>query len=552
MLARRIAQNTWAHRSVQSLFRETCNANPDKPAIVHDGQTITFAQLLDRVDRLTHALIRAGVGKGDVVATLPAPTPEFAVAFFAALQAGAIVNPLNLMWERDVLAAVMRRNAPRVLVTVGTYNRRDYLELLLQCFGAAASGNATPTTPRPAQVLVADDAAALPEGFTRIADFVAASGAPDLAAIEARVRDFDPRARQFICQTSGSTGLPKSALWNHRSPLSTAHFLAVNLGLTGDDRWINLSPFFHNSGICVGLVMCLAYGGNTLYLSDRFDADQAVETIQAEGIEATFGFGAHWTAMRASPKYRADRFAIRKALVAGPPKFYGFVEEMCPPDSAILNLYAQTENGPLVTLTEIGNVDVELRRANSGRPLPGVQVKITDLDSGAPLPDGQRGRIWYRSPYLFLGYLQEDGSVRLPLDADGYFDSGDCGVMSGGYLTYTERLGGMVKSGGENVSLAKVADALAEVFKAEFLNVHAVAIPDPFWGDRVVAVARPKVPGHVSLADLKARCKDALAAYEIPRNLLEWDGPWPVSPEGKLGVKELTQFAVERVDVGQR
>jgi fatty-acyl-CoA synthase len=67
-----------------------------------------------------------------------------------------------------------------------------------------------------------------------------------------------------------------------------------------------------------------------------------------------------------------------------------------------------------------------------------------------------------------------------------------------------------------------------------------------------VAVARPKTPGGVTLADLKARCKDALAAYEIPRNLLEWDGPWPVSPEGKLGVKELTQFAVARVDVGQR
>ena len=382
MLAKRISQHTWAYRSVQSLFRQTCKANADKAAIVHDGQRISYAQLLQRVDRLTHALVRAGVGKGDVVATLPAPTPDFAVAFFAVLQAGAIVNPLNLMWERDVLAAVMRRNAPRVLVTVGSYNRRDYLELLLQCFGASASGNASPTTPRPAHVLVADDEAALPEGFTRLGDFVAEAGAPDAAAIEARVRDFDPSERQFICQTSGSTGLPKSALWNHRSPLSTAHFLAVNLGLTEDDRWINLSPFFHNSGICLSLVMGLAYAGNTVYLSDRFDPDQAVETIQNEGIEATFGFGAHWTAMRTSPRFQPDRFAIGKALVAGPPRFYRFVEEMCPPGSAILNLYAQTENGPLVTLTEIGNVDVELRRSNSGRPFPGVQVRVTDLESG--------------------------------------------------------------------------------------------------------------------------------------------------------------------------
>jgi fatty-acyl-CoA synthase len=401
-------------------------------------------------------------------------------------------------------------------------------------------------------VLVAGETTALPAGFTHLAHFVAAAGAPDIAAIQTRVREFDPADRQFICQTSGSTGLPKSALWNHRSPLSTAHFLAVNLALTEDDRWINLSPFFHNSGMCVTLTMCLAYAGITVYLFDRFDPNEAVETIQNEGIAATFGFGAHWTAMRTSPQYVREKFGITKALVAGPPKFYRYVEEMCPPGSDILNLYAQTENGPLVSLTELGNIDSSLRAANSGRPLPGVQVKITDLDSNELLPDGRPGRLWYKSPYLFLGYLQEDGSMKLPLDDDGYFDSGDCGLMAGGYLTYIERLGGMVKSGGENVSLAKVADALVELFKDEFHNVHAVAVPDPYWGDRVVAVARPKSPGSITIAELKARCKTALAAYEIPRDLVEWDGPWPVSPEGKLGVKELVQWAVKRVDVSQR
>jgi acyl-CoA synthetase (AMP-forming)/AMP-acid ligase II len=72
-----------------------------------------------------------------------------------------------------------------------------------------------------------------------------------------------------------------------------------------------------------------------------------------------------------------------------------------------------------------------LRAANSGRPLPGVQVKITDLDSNALPPDGRPARLGYKSPYLFLGYLQEDGSVKLPLDDDGCFDSGDCGLMAG-------------------------------------------------------------------------------------------------------------------------
>ncbi|HEU0197278.1 MAG TPA: class I adenylate-forming enzyme family protein, partial [Nevskiaceae bacterium] len=303
MLSERIARNAWAHASMQALFREACRFHPDKAAIIYRGERIRYGRLQARVDRLTQALMAAGVGVGDVVSTLPSPTPDFAVVFLAALQAGATINPLNLMWERDVLAAILGRNKPRVLVTVGRYGKRDYLELLQRCFGQAVTDNAAAPAARPQCTLVATDVtevADLPPGFTRLSDFQASATDVDLAAIEARVRTFDPLQHQFICQTSGSTGLPKSALWAHRTPLSTAHFLAVHLGLSEQDRWINLSPFFHNSGMCCTLAMGLAYAGITLHLSERFNPDEAVATIQDEGIEATFGFSAHWVAMRAS------------------------------------------------------------------------------------------------------------------------------------------------------------------------------------------------------------------------------------------------------------
>ena len=555
MLAERIYSNAWANQSVQALFRETCSRVPDKTAIVFRGQATSYRQLQRRVDDLAQGLIHAGVGPGDIVSTLPSPTPDFVVAFFAALQAGATVNPLNLMWERDVLAAVLQRNAPRVLITTAQHGKTDYVRLLQQCFGEADADNVTSRAKRPAHVLVSDDAVAtaeLPEGFIRLRDFEAAAAPGERTAIEKRVHDFDALNVQFICQTSGSTGLPKSALWNHRSPLSTAHFLAVNMGLTESDRWINLSPFFHNSGMCCTIAMGFAYAGLTVHLSERFDPDEAVQTIQDEGIAATFGFSAHWVAMRGSNHYEADKFKLKAALVAGPPSFYHDVRGMCGRHARILNLYAQTENGPLVALTELGNVDEELRASNSGRPLPGVELKICDVDSGTPLPDGKPGQIWYKSPYLFAGYLQADGSVQRPLDAEGYFASGDYGFVRGGYLNFIERLGGVVKSGGENVSLAKVSAALVAEFSAEFETLHAVAIADPFWGDRVVAIGRPRSPGAVTTEAMRARCKARLAAYEIPRTLLEWHEPWPVSAEGKLGVKQLREYAAAHVDTSQR
>lgn len=118
MLIERITRNAWAYHSVQALFRETCHTNATRQAIVFRKQAITYQQLLDGVDRLTHALLEAGIGRGDVVSVLPSPTPDFAVVYFAVLQTGAIVNPLNLMWNSDQLSTVLQRNAPRAIVTV--------------------------------------------------------------------------------------------------------------------------------------------------------------------------------------------------------------------------------------------------------------------------------------------------------------------------------------------------------------------------------------------------------------------------------------------------
>lgn len=94
--------------------------------------------------------------------------------------------------------------------------------------------------------------------------------------------------------------------------------------------------------------------------------------------------------------------------------------------------------------------------------------------------------------------------------------------------------------------------ALAAEFGVEFEAIHAVAIPDPYWGDRVVAIGRPRKSGLVTTELMRLRCRDVLAAYEIPRNLVEWHEPWPVTAEGKLGVKALREHAMLHIDTSIR
>lgn len=551
MLQERIQRHDWYHRTIPQLFAETCAALPDKPAIVFEGRTTSFGALQAEVDRVSQALLDLGISKGDVVTTLPSPTPEFAVLYFATLQVGAVVNPLNLLWGTLEFSGVLPRNAPAVIVTVDQYGGRDYLQLLreslpdLQFHGAGKVSSAS--VPSLRQLVCVSREGRRHEGVLDFDDWVAAVREVDAGRI-AQLRDEGHATDiQFICQTSGTTGLSKSALWDHRPPLATVNFAAKALAYTEDERYINLSPFYHNSGI-FALNLNLVLAGTTLYLMEAFRPAPALDLIDREGITATFGFEAHWQGLRRVPGFEQKRFTVRKALLAGEPTTIDLVRSMCPPGAVINSLYAQTENGPLISLSEHDCVDARINRSTHGRPLPGVEVVIKDIDTGERVPQGQAGEICYRSPYMFRGYLGQPDETRQAYDAEGYFHSGDYGNFDNGYITYLGRLGGVVKSGGENVSTTRVSTLLLEVFADRFEDVKTVGIPDEYWGARVVSLVRTR--DGAPLADdaaLREACKGKMAAYEIPRNFLAWEGEWPVSPEGKINFKALQAWAQEQL-----
>ena len=536
LLAERIRTNAWATQTVQAILRETCQVQPEKTALLYSGTEMTYRELQERVDSLTLELQERGISRGDVVSVLPSPTPDSVIVYFAVLQAAAIINPLNLLWSAQEFTAIVKRNAPKAIIAVDEYAGRNYLQVVEESLGESQP------------LLIAAGEPATDSTWLRLNDLLnRAPSANERAAIEQLVASADSEDIQFICQTSGSTGLSKSALWNHRPPLATANFAAAATGLTPEDKYLNAAPFFHNSGICTAMTMAVAYAGITLQLFDSFNPNEALEAIATHGLTTTFGFAAHWKALRQSPNFNPETFSMSKVILAGDAKLYDNVREMCGPDATLVNLYAQTENGPLVSLTELGCIDENLRRNNSGRPLPGVEVVIRDLADDSILADGQPGEICYRSPFLFQGYLQEDGTHLLPLDEDGYFRSGDYGQLDGGYLTYIERLGGVVKSGGENVSLAQVTSLLQDTFSNTFDNVLAVAVPDDYWGSMVVALVRCSETTTLDRDELREACRNSMARYEIPQQFIRYDGPWPVTPEGKMNVKALNRYAEEAV-----
>lgn len=543
MLSERIRGNDWYRHTVQQLFVRTCEERGDFPALYYEGTHTSYRELHEQVDALTAGLIAQGIGAGDVVSVLPSPTPEFVVVYFAVLQAGATFNALNLLWGRTEFAGVIARNGPKMIIVVDEHNGRNYADVLREAMGGwdAADGRVRcAAAPNLERMVCVARKGPVPEGFTDIAELSTPIAAADRATIRTRVEASQVTDVQFICQTSGSTGLSKSALWNHRSPLAMANYTARYLGLDETDRYINLSPFFHNSGICASMTMCTAYAGITLYLTERFIPAEALDLIAEQKVTATFGFDAHWQGLRRDPSFDKERFTISKALIAGEPKTYDLCKSMCPPGSVVANLYAQTENGPMVAMNEFGCVDEWINKFTNGRPLPGVHVVIKEIETGRRLPQGEAGEICYKSPFLFVGYLHQDDEFQRVMDDEGYLHSGDYGMFDGGYITFLGRLGGIVKSGGENVSTLRVSALLLDIFADEFDDVQTIGVEDDYWGSKVVTFVRPKSgAGLGTRAELRAKCKGVMADYEIPQEFLLWEGDWPSSPEGKLDVRLL-------------
>lgn len=546
MLTQRLHSHGWYHRTIAQLFNQTCALKGDHVAIVFEDQKISFRDFHAQVQCVAQGLVDLGINKGDVVSTLPSPTPEFAALYFATLQVGAIVNPLNLLWGTQELQGVLQRNRPKLIVAVECQGTRDVLGLLqgaLPDLANEAGRMRSASLPSLEHVVCVSRSGAVPPGYLGFGALCDPSRPVDHDRLQDMVAAGQPTDIQFMCQTSGTTSLSKSALWDHRPPLATAHFGARNLRITEDDRYINLAPFYHNSGI-FALTMNLAYCGTTLVLMDGFHPLEALKLIDRYACTCTFGFDAHWQGMQRLPAFGQYRFTICKAILAGEPRTYDLVRAMCPPGATINNLYAQTENGPLVSLADHDCVDEAINKHTHGRPLPGVQVVIKDIETGERLPQGLPGEICYRSPFLFRGYHAQPDETRKAFDAEGYFHSGDYGHLDNGYVTYLGRLGGVIKSGGENVSTTRVTTQLLDIFADTVDDVKTLGVDDPYWGAKVVSFIRMR-SGHPmpDAGALHHACKGKMAAYEVPKNFLPWEGEWPVSPEGKIDFKALLKKA---------
>jgi malonyl-CoA/methylmalonyl-CoA synthetase len=307
-----------------------------------------------------------------------------------------------------------------------------------------------------------------------------------------------PEAIALLAYTSGTTGRPKGVPLSHGNLHATAEALRIAWRWSRDDRLVHALPLFHMHGLGVALHGTLQAGASALLLA-RFDPGEVLDAIERSA--ATLFFGVPTMLHRLVEHQNAGRLARLRLLVSGSAALSADLHERIAARTGQLTLerYGMTETGMLVS----NPVDGPRRPGAVGFPLPGVQLRLA-----------ASGEIEVRGPHVFTGYLDRPDANAEAFTADGWFRTGDLGELAAdGSLRIVGRAKELVISGGYNVHPREVEEALLS--HPAVREAAVVGTPSAEWGEVVTAYLVSE--RELGLAELRAHCREQLAAYKHPR-----------------------------------
>jgi fatty-acyl-CoA synthase len=480
-------------------------ATPGLPAITFDGRTMSYGELLDRIDRLAAELAAGGAGRGDRVGYLGLNDPMFLITLFAAARIGAVFVPLNYRLTAAELSYI--------LADAGVHT------LLADARHAAVAGPVlTGSGVRRAVAL-----SAVP-GWEPLADLLADRGR---LAAPARPRSGEVAV---IMYTSGTTGRPKGAMLTHGNLFWNNVNALLSFDVSQDDVSLVAAPLFHIGGLNVTTLVTLQKGGQ-IVLMPAFDPGQALKLIAEYRVTTMFGVPAMFLFMSQVPEFAAaDLSSVRFLICGGAPVPETLISRYGQRGIAFVQGYGLTETAPLALVLRTDEVSVKVGAAGHA-VLPLSDVRLVDAGND-PVPPGARGEICVRGPQVMAGYWHNREATDAVIDAGGWFHTGDIGQADqDGYIYVVDRLKDMVITGGENVYPAEVEAVLYH--HPAIAEVAVLGTPHEQWGEAVTAVVALNPGADLTLQELSAFARDKLAGYKIPLRL-EFVDALPRNPAGKV------------------
>jgi malonyl-CoA/methylmalonyl-CoA synthetase len=492
------------------IFRRSFPADLGRTFIERpDGSILSYADLLDLSGRIAQVLKDLGVRPGDRVAAQVEKSAEALMLYLGSLRAGAAFLPLNTAYTAGEIRYFLGDAEPALFVCRPELEApmRELVKEVgvphLLTLGEQGDGS-----------LMALARAAAP------ADVDVPRGKDDLAA---------------ILYTSGTTGRSKGAMLSHGNLASNAATLRDAWRFTADDRLLHALPIFHTHGLFVATNITLMAGSSLIFLP-RFDLGEIMRLLPKATV--MMGVPTFYTRLLSRPDFTRELVAHVRLFVSGsaPLSAETHKEFSARTGHAILERYGMTETNMNTSNPYAG----ERIPGSVGLPLPGVEIRITDPDTGRALPQGEIGMIEIRGPNVFQGYWRMPEKTKAEFREDGFFVSGDLGYIDPrGYVHISGRGKDLIISGGFNVYPAEVEGAIEAL--PGVAECAVIGVPHPDFGEGVVAVVTAKPGARLDEKQMLEALAGELAKYKLPKRIYVAERGLPRNAMGKVQKNELRE-----------
>ena len=509
--------------TIGATLRRTAASHGHHEALVDvpTGRRWTYAQLDADVDQLCAGLLRLGLATGDRLAIWSPNVAEWVLVQYATARLGVVLVTVNPAYRAHELAFVLKQSGTAVLVAALRFKTSDYRAMVEEVRDSCPSLQ---------HVVYLDD-----PSWDALLDAPTA----ELAAYESALSAVDAINIQY---TSGTTGFPKGATLSHRNILNNGLFIGELLGYSPDDRICVPVPFYHCFGMVIGNLAALTHAACVVIPGPAFEPAATLRAVAQEHCTSLYGVPTMFIAELAEGVSSYDLTSLRTGVMAGSPCPVAVMEQVIA-DMGMREVgicYGMTETSPVSTQTRADD-DLDRRTSTVGRVHPHVEVKVVGPD-GEVVEEGVTGELCTRGYSVMLGYWEEPDRTAEAIDADGWMHTGDLATMDqDGYLRIVGRIKDLVIRGGENVYPREVEEYLFT--HPDVTDVQVVGVPDPKYGEELLAAVRLRAGAEVTEEQLREYCRGRIAHYKVPRYVRFVD-EFPMTVTGKVQKFKMREQAV--------
>jgi len=534
------------------ILDQTVSRYPAHTAFIYYGTSISYAQFSTLANRFAASLQRLGIQKGDRVAIALPNIPQYPIAFYGALRAGAVVVPTNPLYTEREMQYQLAESGARVIVMLDMFypvvrairaktalehvvitSPADYLPPLLRTLYPLSQRNAKHPEPRLTEKELREDAtlhslSGMLESHTK--------GGVELFNLPAHLTGDDLATLQY---TGGTTGLSKGAMLTHRNLLANAlQTRAWNVqARDGEEITLCVAPFFHSYGLTAGMNLSILAAASMILLP-QFKVKEVVKAIRRYHPTQLPGIPTMYISImkeigRHSEELRSIKYCISGAS-ALPAKVREDWEALT--QGKLVEGYGLSEATPV---THCNPLNGDIREGSIGLPLPNIDAAILDEETGEPLPVGEPGEIVVKGPNIMQGYWNQPEETA-DVFTHGWMRTGDIGKMDAeGYFYVVDRAKDMIKASGFNVFPREVEEVLYHHPAVQ--EAAVLGVPHAYRVETVAAVIVLKPgfePSEQIREDIIAYCKKELTPYKVPK-IVQFRKSLPKSLIGKVLKREL-------------